>query len=145
MKTSSKRRLKKAWLSAAVFLATLAATAISLQAAHAQSAKLLMFEEQYCSWCKKWDDEIGGIYHLTSQSCHAALNRVPITEKLPDAISLSEPIIYTPTFVLIYENKETGRITGYPGEDFFWSMLDDLIASVPTDAVNAASKDCEAS
>ena len=104
-----------------------------------------MFEEEYCSWCEKWDDEIGGIYGLTPQSCFAALHRIQITENLSDSITLSEPIIYTPTFVLIYNNREAGRITGYPGQDFFWSMLDELIASVPPSSSDAADPNCRTS
>ncbi len=38
---------------------------------------------------------------------------------------------YIPTFVLIDEGKEVGRIEGYPGEDFFWGMLGKLLEKLP--------------
>ena len=89
----------------------------------AADAELLMFEEDQCSWCDKWNKEIGGIYHLTPQACHANLNRIEITEELPSSLTLLEPVVYTPTFVLIRDNREIGRITGYPGPDFSGTCL----------------------
>ena len=32
-------------------------------------------------------------------------------------------ILYTPTFVLMDQGAEVGRITGYAGEEFFWGLL----------------------
>jgi hypothetical protein len=29
------------------------------------------------------------------------------------------------------EGREIGRIRGYPGEDFFWGLLGDLIGRIP--------------
>ncbi len=111
----------------------------------AHSADLVMFEEDYCSWCEKWDEEIGVIYDVTPEACIAKLSRLQITDNLPQSMSLDEPIVYTPTFVLIHQNKEQGRITGYPGEDFFWVMLRDLFASLPPDKLKKSSADCQAS
>jgi len=92
------------------------------------TSELLMFESDYCTWCQQWDEEIGGIYHLTQESCQAPLKTIDFTlGDLPDTISVVEPIVYTPTFVLINERKEVGRITGYPGQDFFWVELNDII------------------
>ncbi len=123
----------------------LAGFVLPVHAAQAESPKLLMFEEDYCSWCARWNEEIGGIYHVTEQACFASLDRIQITEKLHDSIQLTEPVVYTPTFVLVHQNKEIGRITGYPGEDFFWYMLDDLIEDLPDSAREQASSVCQAS
>jgi hypothetical protein len=38
-----------------------------------------------------------------------------------------KPTRFTPTFVLVADGREVGRITGYPGEDFFWGLLQRLI------------------
>ncbi|MFP6748514.1 MAG: hypothetical protein VCD66_13055, partial [Alphaproteobacteria bacterium] len=39
-------------------------------------------------------------------------------------------VIYTPTFVLMHRGKEIGRILGYPGEDFFWAFLEELMGKL---------------
>ena len=40
---------------------------------------------------------------------------------------LVSPIRFTPTFVLVDDGREIGRIEGYPGEDFFWGLLERLL------------------
>ncbi len=126
-------------------MALLTFTAATFSQANAGSINLLMFEEDYCSWCEKWNEEIGGIYHLTPQACYADIKRVQITDPLPESLGLAEPVSYTPTFVLVYQDREIGRITGYPREDFFWPMLDEIIESLPSEALEHADMNCQRS
>ena len=94
---------------------------------------LLMAEEDGCMWCARWDSEISQIYPKTPEGHTAPLQRVDIHAALPDGISLTKPLYYTPTFVLLDNGNEVGRIEGYPGEDFFWGMLGVLLrdAGIP--------------
>jgi len=92
------------------------------------SAELLMFEQPACEWCKRRNDEIGGIYHMTAERRRAPLKRLMIRAPLPGNINLTGPVTVTPTFVLIEEGLEIGRFTGYPGEEFFRGCLSLLIA-----------------
>ena len=110
-------------------------------------SELVMFEADYCTWCDMWHEEIGGIYHLTAESCQAPLKRTDFTNgDLPKSISIIEPVIYTPTFVLTYQNQEVGRITGYPGQDFFWADLNDIIKKgLPEDLRQTNSQNCKQS
>ena len=127
-------------LAVITFFLTFSASSVS------NSAELLLFEDEYCSWCQLWDKEIGGIYNLTPESCQAELRRIDINESVPDNIHLSESIIYTPTFVLVHEKIERGRIVGYPGEDFFWGMLNELIAAeIPDETRKLNSSNCKIS
>ncbi len=91
------------------------------------ASELIMFEEEYCTWCEKWNEEIGVIYHRTPESCHAPLKKVDLYGGLADTFALKETVIYTPTFVLMQAQKEVARIVGYPGEDFFWDLLNEMI------------------
>ena len=49
------------------------------------------------------------------------------------------PILYTPTFVLVANGEEVGRIEGYPGDAFFWGLLDRLLDKLPPESPNGAS------
>ena len=40
---------------------------------------------------------------------------------------MKSPVRFTPTFVLIDEEREIGRIEGYPGQEFFWGLLENLV------------------
>ena len=116
-------------------------TALSLSAV---AGNLIMFDEDDCSWCRKWDDEIGVIYSITPESCQAPLLKVKLGENLPASVAIKESIPYTPTFVFIHEEEEVGRIVGYPGEEFFWSFLNEMIEeNIPQDLRNLNTENCK--
>lgn len=89
----------------------------------ASAAELVMFESDSCEWCEAWHKEIGPIYPKTVESLAAPLRRVSIEEPRPADLTHVRGIHYTPTFVLVEDGKEVGRILGYPGEEFFWGLL----------------------
>ncbi len=94
---------------------------------------LLMAEEDGCMWCARWDTEISKIYPKTPEGHAAPLQRIDIHAAMPEGIVLERPLYYTPTFVLLDNGQEVGRIEGYPGQDFFWGVLGVLLreARVP--------------
>ena len=87
--------------------------------------KLVMVEEAGCVYCARWHAEVGQAYANGPEGKFAPLERVAIGD--PSLAYLSA-LRYTPTFVLVEGRKEIGRITGYPGADFFWSLLAALLA-----------------
>ena len=93
----------------------------------AGAAELVMLEQDYCSWCERWNEEIGPIYPKTEESRLAPLRRVDIHDPMPADLAFLQTGNFTPTFVLIDQGREIGRIRGYPGEDFFWGLLAGLI------------------
>jgi hypothetical protein len=99
--------------------------------APALAAELLMFEEAGCPWCIKWHNEVGPGYPRSPEGRRAPLRRLDIRAALPVGIRLDTPVRATPTFVLIDDGREVGRITGYPGPDFFWAMLEEMMRKLP--------------
>jgi len=89
--------------------------------------ELVMYEQEYCEWCEKWDEEVGVVYPKTTEGKAAPLRKVDIFEEIPEDLKKFRKPRFTPTFVLLDDGKEVGRIRGYPGEDFFWGMLGELI------------------
>ena len=88
---------------------------------------LLMAEEDGCIWCARWDAEISETYPKTPEGQTAPLRRIDIHNATPNDVALKKPLFYTPTFVLLENGQEFGRIVGYPGEDFFWGLLRDML------------------
>lgn len=93
--------------------------------------RLLMLDQAYCEWCDQWDAEVGVVYGRTAEGRQAPLLRTSIFDPLPAGVVLERKARYTPTFVLLDDGTEVGRIEGYPGEDFFYGMLQRLLARVP--------------
>ena len=93
---------------------------------------LLMAEEEGCVWCERWDREISAIYPKTDEGRAAPLLRHDIRAELPQGIALAGKLQFTPTFVLLRDGQEIGRIEGYPGEAFFWGLLGQMLAKTRT-------------
>ncbi|MGM0584180.1 MAG: thioredoxin family protein [Pseudomonadota bacterium] len=113
------------------FGAALVALAAALAGPLAAQTRLLMFEQPGCAWCAKWDAEVAPEYPETEEGRRAPIERVQLRGPLPEGVELASRPMVTPVFVLVHEGEEVGRITGYPGEDFFWPMLSALIDRLP--------------
>ena len=91
------------------------------------AAELLMVREDNCPWCTVWDEEIGPIYPKTPEGKFAPLVHVDLGESI-DGIRLLKSVIYTPTFILVKNGSEIARVEGYLGEDFFWTLLEEMLS-----------------
>ena len=92
----------------------------------ADAAELQMYRRAGCPWCQAWDRDVGPIYPKTDIGRQIPLRMIDLDHERPQG-SLRGPIIYTPTFVLVENAREVGRIEGYPGDTFFWGLLDRLV------------------
>ena len=89
-----------------------------------------MFESVGCEWCEIWDEEIGVSYAKTTEATILPLRRVDIDDDRPADLQHLEGLVYTPTFIVMVGGRETGRIIGYPGEDFFWQLLNEILVKI---------------
>lgn len=96
----------------------------------AHAAELVMFERAGCPWCERWDREVGTRYNKTDEARILPLRRVNIDRRAPTGLTLSAPVLFTPTFVVAENGREIGRITGYINDDAFWGLLDQLVAKL---------------
>ena len=93
----------------------------------ARAADLLVFVRDGCPWCARFEAEIAPIYGKTTEGACAHLRYIDIAAPRPAGVAA---IVYTPTFVVVEDGREVGRVTGYPGQDFFWDMLDRELAKL---------------
>lgn len=102
------------------------------------AAELVYVFSPGCSYCRLWDKEIAPIYEKTAEGQRAPLKKIDLQDPDLESIKMERPVHYTPTFILMQEGKELGRIEGYPGEDFFWGQLAKLLEKLPASAPPAA-------
>jgi hypothetical protein len=107
----------------AVILSFLAGSMALSGYARAATVELLMFERDGCPYCAQFNREIAPGYDKSPEGQIAPLRRIDWKATLPAGVSIDKPISATPTFVLVKDGKEAGRITGYPGADFFYWLL----------------------
>lgn len=110
--------------------------ATSSNATHASQYSLVMIEEDGCAYCLKWHQEVGPGYLRSNEGREAPL---VIFNRRSDEARRFPRIVYTPTFILMRGDKELGRINGYPGADFFWSLLEDMLRKSDVKAMPASA------
>ena len=98
------------------------------------AAELLMFDDPGCVWCRRWTAEIGQGYPRSPEGVQAPLRRIPIRNQANAGVALARPVNATPTFVVVEDGQEVGRLEGYAGRDFFYPMLDELLRQIPAPA-----------
>jgi hypothetical protein len=97
----------------------------------AGAAELVMYRRAGCPWCQAFDEAIGPVYPKTDLGRRLPLRAVDLDRDPPLPVTLERPVHFTPTFVVVEDGREIGRIEGYPGEDFFWGLLDKLARGLP--------------
>jgi len=90
------------------------------------AVELVMVDQKGCIYCERWEAEIGPIYPKTAEGRFAPLRKVNI-RVVSDEVSLKRRVVFTPTFLVVDEGAELIRLEGYPGEDFFWPLLDEIL------------------
>jgi thioredoxin-related protein len=111
--------------------AAILALALSAAPALAGQMTLLMLEQPGCVYCARWNAEVGDAYAKTDEGRRAPLRRVDITEGWPADLDHVRRERLTPTFILLRDGEEVGRMVGYAGEDFWWPMLGELLGAHP--------------
>jgi hypothetical protein len=96
---------------------------------------LVMVDDRGCSWCRKWDREVGVGYGKSDEGKRAPLVRFQRGDR---RLARYPSLGFTPTFLLLVNGEERGRIVGYPGADFFWGELGRLLQKTPAVPENRA-------
>ncbi len=111
------------------FITALLALAVSVLAGIAplRAAELIMFEQAGCVWCAKWNKEIAPAYAKSAEGKIAPLRRVDIHAPMPEDLAGIRVERFTPTFVLVENGEEIGRMRGYTGDEFFWFLLGEML------------------
>lgn len=112
-------------------LAAIAAMVALLWSPAAEAGDLVMYEASDCPWCETWHSEVGNLFDKTEEARVLSLRVVDVDDPIPDDLEHVEGIVYTPTFVVLHDGQEVGRILGYPGEDFFWGLLHSIMRRIP--------------
>jgi hypothetical protein len=107
-------------------LASFAFLILGLGVPSAWAAELVMFRRAGCPYCLTWDRAIGTAYPKSDLGQRFPLRKIDLDRDPPLKAKLARRVHFTPTFVLVEDGQEVGRIEGYPGEDFFWGLLEKL-------------------
>lgn len=99
----------------------------------ATALELVMIEQEDCIFCERFNAEIAPAYPKTAEGQRAPLRRVDLHKPWPGDLSNISKEPFTPTFVLVHENNELARLRGYPGDEHFWFLLNQMLESITVD------------
>ncbi len=94
------------------------------------AAEMVMFEQPGCAWCMRFNEEIAPAWPKTEQGKRAPLRRVNIHDDIPADLVEIPVERFTPTFVLVDDGREIARLRGYPGDQFFWAIVDEMLSKL---------------
>lgn len=72
------------------------------------------------------------MYHQSAQAQYAPLSIVGFGGPWPDGLVLGTRPAVTPTFIVLKDRQEVGRIEGYSDRHSFFSQLNTLINAADT-------------
>lgn len=121
-------------------LNTAFAVLVSLLPQAVVAAQLLMIEETGCVYCARFNEEIAPAYPKTTEGKRAPLRRVNIDNGWPEDLSYIKPEQLTPTFILVENEHELGRLYGYQGDEFFWYLLGEMLEKLEPEKLEPDKK-----
>lgn len=102
--------------------------------AQGHAAELIMIEEAGCVYCARFNAEIAPVYPKTAEGKLAPLRRIDLSDEWPADLAQVKPETITPTFILVENQREVGRLYGYQGDEFFWFLLGEMLEKLKHDS-----------
>jgi hypothetical protein len=94
----------------------------------ADSLELLFVDRAGCPYCARFEREALDAYQADDLGRDAPIRRVSLDDGQPKGPTLQEPVRFTPTFVLLIDGREVGRVVGYSDNAMFFGLVEKLIS-----------------
>lgn len=98
--------------------------------------EVIVFEVDGCTYCGFIRRDVLPGYLLQPRSGEVPMRFVDLNDGVM-GLRLDAPIDMVPTAVLVKNNREAGRIVGYPGPERFFQMIGTLLTRVETNAASS--------
>lgn len=96
---------------------------ITAPATDTDGLELIVMEAPGCIYCDTFRRQILPGYKASERGRSVPVRFLDVNDDAVQDLALEEPINIVPTFLVMKNNKELGRIPGYMGpEDFFHSI-----------------------
>ncbi len=125
----------------ALFIAVAALVGISVSVGHAgldvdatlpaSNLELIVMEAPGCTYCELFRRDVLPSYQASERAKDMPIRFLDINDAIPEALGLDSDIDIVPTFVVIKNHKEVGRIPGYMGPEYFFHSINHLVSTAP--------------
>lgn len=96
---------------------------------NATNLQLLVMEAPGCIYCSIFRRDVLPSYQTSERGKDMPVRFVDVNDVDKTGVTLESPIDILPTFVIVRDNKEVGRIPGYMGPENFFHSINYLLSS----------------
>ena len=89
--------------------------------------EIVVFEVDGCTYCGLFRRDVLPAYRLSPPATTVPIRFVDLADGT-GGLKLDSPVDVVPTAVLVKNNRETGRISGYSGPDNFFQLMRHLLS-----------------
>jgi thioredoxin-related protein len=93
--------------------------------------QLVVMEAEGCIYCTVFRRDVLPSYEESERGKDMPVRFVDVNDVVKSGIELVQPIDILPTFVVVKDNREVGRIPGYVGPEDFFHSINYLLSSSP--------------
>lgn len=93
-----------------------------------ETMELVVMEAPGCVYCTLFRRDVLPSYSASQQAKDVPIRFVDLNDEAATALGLDGPIDVVPTFVVMKNNREVGRIPGYMGPEFFFHSINYIIS-----------------
>ncbi|MCH9808358.1 MAG: thioredoxin family protein [Alphaproteobacteria bacterium] len=105
-----------------------AARNVATVAAPAANLQLVVLEVPGCIYCGIFRRQLLPNYKASKQGRKVPVRFVDLNDPALGEIGLTQPVGVVPTFVVLENNQEIGRIPGYVSHHDFFKAIDHILA-----------------
>lgn len=94
----------------------------------AETMELVVMEAPGCTYCTLFRRDVLPSYAASQHAKEVPIRFVDLNDEAAEALGLDGPIDVVPTFVVLKNNHEVGRVPGYTGPEFFFHSINHIIS-----------------
>ena len=89
--------------------------------------EVLVFESESCIYCRIFRRDVLPQYLQSKRAKMAPIKFIDVKRVDPKKLGIVAPLTMLPTFVIMREGRERGRINGYLGPEPFFHMVSQIL------------------
>jgi thioredoxin-related protein len=97
----------------------------------ASNLELVVMEAPGCTFCSIFRRDVLPAYEASERAKDVPIRFLDVNDVASTKMDLETPVDIVPTFVILKDNKEIGRIPGYVGPETFFHTINYLLSTVP--------------
>ncbi|MDX2288060.1 MAG: thioredoxin family protein [Hyphomicrobiaceae bacterium] len=92
------------------------------------AVELVVLEAPGCIYCSIFRRDVLPAYMASPRAAQMPIRFVDLNDEKAGSLGLSQPVDIVPTFVILRNNEELGRIPGYVGPETFFHGINHILS-----------------